>query len=753
MRNITRDGLNTLRTEIITTSNMVYGTMLTTSKANFLRYDQTQQPPWRAAASDGRDATQATLQVFEQQNGRFLVLVQHLHTKAELLQFVLNEVQYEIKASAWHEITINTQGQNLRFAIQFDGTREGQNFATIIQNSLHEIKRAGTGVPQPGISRPNIGAVPKTQPSIPGRGGVANSGLRTQPDTDFTNIVDDLRQVIASGDVNRAKTLATILAEQRAQLNVSVNPNAPTSRGGGQLSQLMSIRVHIEDKVTSGGCVSLKVKPTSTIAELKREISDKYGFPEQVQQWVIGQRLAKKENTLAGLRVTSGASVFLYLTSPSDVSLSQQDYEAQQLQRLHPSPQIVPIDVPQSQGLQNSQGGAEIGAIGGQLPTQDRVFNNMVATEATRQTRPNQPGLMATHTGVVDYDDNQPTVRRPSAPPPPPPAAQRQQSREVGWTCPICTYLNQPTRPGCEMCGSDRPDDFVVPENYQLSEREKERLNAEARNIELLQQAQRQEEQQRLQQRQVNFMNLMAAEGNELIANVEEFDCPICFMPVDPGEGVILRECLHTFCRECLGEHIVHSEEAAVLCPFQDDVYACQSELTEREIKALVSPANFQKYLQRGLHTAENQAADSYHCKTPDCQGWCYYDDNNNFFPCPICGKQNCLTCKAIHEGLNCKQYQDDLKRRAANDTAAKQTQLMLEKLVTDGEALHCPRCNIVLQKKDGCDWLRCTMCKLEICWVTKGPRWGPDGSGDISGGCKCRVNNKKCHPDCRNCH
>lgn len=39
---------------------------------------------------------------------------------------------------------------------------------------------------------------------------------------------------------------------------------------------------------------------------------------------------------------------------------------------------------------------------------------------------------------------------------------------------------------------------------------------------------------------------------------------------------------------------------------------------------------------------------------------------------------------------------------------------------------MHCPTCHIVVQKKDGCDWIRCTVCQTEICWVTKGPRWGP---------------------------
>ena len=46
--------------------------------------------------------------------------------------------------------------------------------------------------------------------------------------------------------------------------------------------------------------------------------------------------------------------------------------------------------------------------------------------------------------------------------------------------------------------------------------------------------------------------------------------------------------------------------------------------------------------------------------------GYGCYRDEVNFFNCHICSKQNCLLCKAIHEGMNCQEYQDDLKRQAA---------------------------------------------------------------------------------------
>ena len=51
-----------------------------------------------------------------------------------------------------------------------------------------------------------------------------------------------------------------------------------------------------------------------------------------------------------------------------------------------------------------------------------------------------------------------------------------------------------------------------------------------------------------------------------------------------------------------------------------------------------------------------------------------------NNFDCPVCNKRNCLLCKAIHyPEMNCKEYQEDLRIKAANDKAAQETQKMLE--------------------------------------------------------------------------
>lgn len=46
--------------------------------------------------------------------------------------------------------------------------------------------------------------------------------------------------------------------------------------------------------------------------------------------------------------------------------------------------------------------------------------------------------------------------------------------------------------------------------------------------------------------------------------------------------------------------------------------------------------------------------------------------------------------------------------------------------MIESGKAVKCPKCDLILMKKWGCDWLKCSVCLTEICWITKGPRWGP---------------------------
>ncbi|XP_068450568.1 ranBP-type and C3HC4-type zinc finger-containing protein 1 [Clinocottus analis] len=504
-----------------------------------------------------------------------------------------------------------------------------------------------------------------------------------------------LSEALNSGDEQEAVQLCQKLSQLSVPVSVSV-----CSKAYPQDS--IRLRVGVEDAQSEADIpVTVVVSSDMTIAQLKDKVSQEFGFPASLQRWVIGKRLARDHETLYSHGVRrDGDQAFLFILCANAAHLTlhqhKQDQEQQILDGIIESMQLLP------RVLGRGAGGGE-------------------KTAAPPKTQHIPPATLP--------------------PPPPPPKPAVLPKPQLGWPCTVCTFVNKPTRPGCEMCGGDRPEDYQVPDIYQPDQQEVLRLHLE--NLAMLQYEQAQQE-----ERQMNFLDLLATEEQNLISNATEADCPICFCPLTAEEGVVLRECLHTFCRDCLKATIVNSQDAEVSCP-----EACDSKLQDREINALLTDEEHLRFLELRLSIAESRSEHSFHCQTPNCRGWCIYEDEVNEFHCELCAQSNCILCRAIHNGMNCKDYQDDLRIRAENDQAAQQTKQMLENLLQNGEALKCPRCDIVIQKKDGCDWICCLMCKTEICWVTKQARWGPNGSGDTSGGCRCRVNNQPCHPNCQNCH
>ncbi|OCT77294.1 hypothetical protein XELAEV_18032493mg [Xenopus laevis] len=514
-----------------------------------------------------------------------------------------------------------------------------------------------------------------------------------------------LSRAIECGDQESASKFAVALAKQKVPLQIQLKQSCyPKTE--------ICMKVGVEDASDSVN-ISTYVQPHTTISLLKQQIFREHQFHPSIQRWIIGQCLCSDDRTVASYGIKrDGDTAFLYLLTAKQAKLGAQD----------PYLSVNPPQTPDS-----------------------AVYKQRSNTLPPRPAPKPNTGQRTERTGRVNLVDvaNKLYLELESlnlsAAPPPPPA-------QAGWSCSVCTFINKPTRPGCEMCSSNRPSTYVVPEEYKPDEKERRRLKMEQDSLQQYKKALEEE-------RSLNFQHLLQLDNEVLIPNQEPIDCRICFSEVPVGGGVLLRECLHSFCRECLRQLVNCCEEPEVSCPFRDETFGCNSKLQQREIRALVSQEEYSRFLERGLVVAESRSQNSYHCRTADCRGWCIYEDSVNEFTCPICYAHNCLICKAIHDGMNCREYQDDLRTRAQNDAAARQTNDMLKTLVQTGEAMYCPVCQIIVQKKDGCDWIRCTMCHTEICWVTKGPRWGPQGPGDTLGGCQCNVNGKKCDPRCQNCH
>nr|XP_037283001.1 uncharacterized protein LOC119176005 isoform X2 [Rhipicephalus microplus] len=255
-------------------------------------------------------------------------------------------------------------------------------------------------------------------------------------------------------------------------------------------------------------------------------------------------------------------------------------------------------------------------------------------------------------------------------------------------------------------------------------------------------------------EKEKRYQELVSIYQQDVVSTTNEFECSICFADVEPGKGIILKNCHHKVCEQCLADTAKNSEKAEVQCPCLENGQPCQMAVLDSDLRACLSKEGYEALQVRSLREAENRSKEpAFHCKTPDCRGWCFHDQNVELFECPLCNKNNCLRCEEIHEGMTCAQYQADLKRRADNDAAARASLNFLEEMLRTQQAMRCPQCRIVIIKRVGCDFMVCTACQTQLCWATKGARWGPGGVGDTSGGCRCNVNGVKCHPTCTTCH
>ncbi|XP_050527115.1 uncharacterized protein LOC126897499 isoform X2 [Daktulosphaira vitifoliae] len=257
------------------------------------------------------------------------------------------------------------------------------------------------------------------------------------------------------------------------------------------------------------------------------------------------------------------------------------------------------------------------------------------------------------------------------------------------------------------------------------------------------------------------YQELIAIENqNDLVTCDSQFECAVCLC-VYKSDGIMLRDCLHVFCRPCLQMTIKHSDDEQVKCPYIDPQYSCTGVLQHREIKRILGTDDeYEKYLQKSVEKARQLLAKggSFQCRRPDCSGWCLIDDKRLVleFKCPVCGSITCVRCEKIHKpGQLCEK----LQRKTTNlnfvsGESSSDIKAVVKDLVECGEAMECPGCNTIISKQKGCDWLLCTVCSTEICWATKGPRWGPKGKGDTSAGCQCGIPpGRRCHVSCNYCH
>jgi len=198
---------------------------------------------------------------------------------------------------------------------------------------------------------------------------------------------------------------------------------------------------------------------------------------------------------------------------------------------------------------------------------------------------------------------------------------------------------------------------------------------------------------------------LKPAGGSDGDESLLGFKCPICMESVDEKSVWQATVCGHQFCRDCIVMHLQSQVDNGGngRCPSSNE---CNTILTDEEIKAVITPELFAKFVKfRALRS------DPLLRECPRCQKLNRKMDQDIVqIVCAQCGLVYCYLHGNIHEGKNCEEFM------ATRSDYDKHVSQLSEQLI-QSIAKPCPKCAAMVVRGDGCDHVKCSQCGTDYCY------------------------------------
>jgi LSD1 subclass zinc finger protein len=206
--------------------------------------------------------------------------------------------------------------------------------------------------------------------------------------------------------------------------------------------------------------------------------------------------------------------------------------------------------------------------------------------------------------------------------------------------------------------------------------------------------------------------------------------CPACTEEiVDP---IRLPVCNHIYCTGCL-RHFIFSVAASRDGPFPvvcvGDNNNCKQPIPLVIFNRILSTDQYRGMLENSfLAYIRARPAEFRYCPTADCPQIYRVPSMGEGegltarrpavsaalspIRCPSCFIRICRGCHSVfHDGLTCDEQEEE---RKGGDR-------LFKRWVEKNGAKQCPGCRASIQKVDGCNHIKCSVCETHICWVCLG--------------------------------
>ncbi|XP_078044143.1 E3 ubiquitin-protein ligase RNF14 isoform X2 [Augochlora pura] len=214
------------------------------------------------------------------------------------------------------------------------------------------------------------------------------------------------------------------------------------------------------------------------------------------------------------------------------------------------------------------------------------------------------------------------------------------------------------------------------------------------------------------------------------------YPCKICFLDKMGKHCTKFLPCGHVFCKDCITGYIEarikDGNVQNICCPEEK----CTSEATPAQIKGMLSSEMFAKYDSMLLNSTLDTMMDIIYCPRRNCQYPVSREPDEQMANCPVCRYAFCIFCKMVYHGIEpCKIYSEKRQlvteyQEASNERklkmeqryGKKQLQVLVENTMSEnwiqGNSQRCPKCNVHIEKTQGCNKMSCCRCNTYFCWL-----------------------------------
>eukprot|EP00347_Sterkiella_histriomuscorum_P020521 403337484 len=181
--------------------------------------------------------------------------------------------------------------------------------------------------------------------------------------------------------------------------------------------------------------------------------------------------------------------------------------------------------------------------------------------------------------------------------------------------------------------------------------------------------------------------------------------CEVCYIDHSIQEFISVPFCGHMFCQESLQCYftfqITQSGKFHLKCPQNK----CGQEITQDFLNQILGSDTLKKHEEFKLNHEVSDDPNRIFCPIANCGQVIRVDNHSNAkkIKCESCENDICFSCKAQwHQGKSCAKYQSDLYKG----------------WVFKMDAHVCPNCKVPIEKNEGCNYMHCTKCEYNWCWV-----------------------------------